>query len=472
MRLLDRPVCRLTALQTLCALTHQSNQKIRSEIALKTPNLLGLLDEEKDNWRVAELVLTIVSHSINTVAGGMEPPMAATLKALEVPRVLRMIIEQVSKPTSTSLLIDHAMDLLMGLSMHCSREFTSNPSALNFLLACSRSPDIQTRGHAVNGILRLAVKGSEPDNIIWDPQRLMTAMRQRMPDHLFDAVMDFGSMDQSEMFKIVLGLRQFQGAMMQAVEDRNLFDLGMKISDLVLQTEYSVVDGMFESEVASTGERDNYNFGLPFRNWADSLPHCAKALRAGGDPSLLDRADILDLKYMIRKRRTAEAQELALKALERNPNVPFFHYVRSLGADQREALRAAKKGLKCKGLTDYVRNAMFYRACENGASLGLQLIQGAVTDKQWDEAIAFIMGAWEDAKTFMQVAPPDARSMKSAIFHYYVLTMIIKGADIDVEFSEMKVSLVAISFRHALTIFLQFRMQKRNCRSQTILHVI
>ncbi len=71
----------------------------------------------------------------------------------------------------------------------------------------------------------LAVKGSEPDNIIWDPQRLMTAMRQRMPDHLVDAVMDFGSMDQSEMFKIVLGLRQFQGAMMQVVEDRNLLIL-------------------------------------------------------------------------------------------------------------------------------------------------------------------------------------------------------------------------------------------------------
>ncbi|KLO05720.1 hypothetical protein SCHPADRAFT_714482 [Schizopora paradoxa] len=438
MKLLEKSACRLTALQALCALTHRSDTKIRTEIAKKTPILLGLLDEDKDNWKVAELVLTVISHAVVSVVGDTKPPSSMTIKALDIPMLLHVVTEQVDKPTATSLLIDHALDILVGLPMHCGREISNNSSALNLLLACTRSPDIQTRGIAINGILRFAVKGSEPDNINYDPQRLMSSMQSRMPDHLVDAIMDFGPMDQSEMIGAAFGTKQFTSVMMQVVQNRNLFELGMKVSDMILQSEYAVVDGMFDSEVVGTGKRDNYDFGLPFRRWADSLPHCANALRAGGESYFLDKADILDLKYMIMKRRTAEAQELALKAIERNPNVPFFYYARSLGPGQQEALRAARKGLKCKGLTPYVRNAMLYRACESGASLGLSAIQNAGTDKQWDEAIAFIMGARDDAETFMVMAPPDARSMKSAVFHYYVLSMIIEGSDIDVEFSKMK----------------------------------
>lgn len=267
-----------------------------------------------------------------------------------------------------------------------------------------------------------------------------------MADHLLDALDDYGPMIKGEIFKTALTRRNFVEAMEKAMEDQDLYALGLKISDLILNVELSIVDGMVRCEDPITGEPDDYDFGLPFRRWLDSLPFCANTLRAraSGDPLLWDKADIMDLKYLILKRRMDEAQKLVSKSLERNPNVPFFYYIKSLGSNQADALRAAKKGLKCRATAkcDYVRFALLNRACDIAFGLGLQCLQTAGTDKEWDEGIAFIMSARKDALKFMGTAPPDARCMKNVTFQHFLLEIIIRGSEISMDFRELVVSFI------------------------------
>ncbi|KLO16152.1 hypothetical protein SCHPADRAFT_870193 [Schizopora paradoxa] len=441
MPLLNRKACRLVALQALCALSHHSSLELRTELAKKATNrLLDLLNEDSDDWRTTELVITVIDHCVSSLAGGKDIASAIVLRPFEVPRLLRAVVEQIRKATASSLLIDHALNMLVALALHCSVEFFNFSPAFNFLVACTRSPDIQTRGLAINGVLRLVVSKSQPDDGIYDAQAFLNAMEVRMPNHLVDALEDFGPVMKGEILQTAVGMRNFQDAMSKVIRDQDLYTLGLKISDLILKTEHSVVDGMFQSEDPITGQPDDYNFGLPFRRWPDSLPFCANALRARGDSSLLDKADIVDLKYFALKRKMDEAQVLVLKSLERNPKIPFFYYIRSLGSDQVDALRAAKKGLKCKGVADqdYVRNALLNRACEVASFLGLQRLQTAVTDKDWDEGIAFIMSAWKDAESYMKLAPPDARCMKTITYQHFLLGMIIKGCEISVDFGELE----------------------------------
>jgi len=47
-------------------------------------------------------------------------------------------------------------------------------------------------------------------------------------------------------------------------------------------------------------------------------------------------------------------------------------------------------------------------------------------DKKWEEGTAFLMSALEDAKRFMQEAPPDNRHMKNVLYWYILLSLLIK----------------------------------------------
>ena len=101
--------------------------------------------------------------------------------------------------------------------------------------------------------------------------------------------------------------------------------------------------------------------------------------------------------------------------MERNSQRAYFWYAITLSAGNVQSLRAAKQGMKCKTITPFVRFQMMQRAVERGGDMGIKILQDTpdTGDKKWEEGIAFLMSALEDAKTYIEQTPPDNRHMKN-----------------------------------------------------------
>ncbi len=177
--------------------------------------------------------------------------------------------------------------------------------------------------------------------------------------------------------------------------------------------------------LAETGESEVSDLGLPFTWWDDALPLCANELRTKG---MLDMADIIDLKYLLLKSRSDEAQSMAERAIQRNPRIGFFYYIQTFGTNLEEGLRAAKKGSNCPDLTNYVKHALLFRGIEIAFSMGIKRLEEANTGGQlWNEGIAFLMCALEDANEFMNSACPDNRAMKTVLCLQPLLNLDYQG---------------------------------------------
>lgn len=170
-------------------------------------------------------------------------------------------------------------------------------------------------------------------------------------------------------------------------------------------------------------------------------PQCAKAIRARALPSETYLADILDCKFLVMRARVPEAVAHAQAAIARTPDVAYFYYIVTLAADHVLGLRHAKKGLKCaRALTPFVRFALLHRGVDHAADMGIIALQEAAPgDVRWEEGLAFLISAWEDAKTFIEEAQPDERHMKNVINWYILLTLAIKGPEMNEDLSDLKV---------------------------------
>ncbi|KAI0054190.1 hypothetical protein FA95DRAFT_1552005 [Auriscalpium vulgare] len=435
--LLDSPVLSHMVLQTLSAVTHHGGLYVRIEIAKKTSAILQLLDEQPNDVLAGRLGITIICHSLGAVVQQEECPDPLLLKAVDVPRIIRTILSYMRKGGQSQTLIDHGLGALAGATQHCSKDFAGIPSAINLLVACARSPDIRTRATGLGAILRLHISDGRPDDTNADVQKFISAASRQWPDHIVDHIMDYG-MNRSDTFLMATAARDYQSLMMKAAQDHDLITLGLNLAQLIGRTEYSIAQGGFQVENPRTGKFEFADVGLPFKMWQDALPHCARAIRTRGRPDEADPADILDLKYYIMKSRMKEAHALARKSVERNPLIGFYHYVLSLGAEDADGLREAKKGLKCKVLTPYVRFGLLYRSAEHATELALRKLQDAMTTGQdLEEGFAFAMCALEDSKIFIDEAPPDARSMKSVIYIYTVMLLLVKGHELSPELHEL-----------------------------------
>ncbi|KAA1477626.1 hypothetical protein DENSPDRAFT_808815 [Dentipellis sp. KUC8613] len=441
MLILSKPTCYHVGLHALGSFTVHGGETVRVEIAKKTPMLLQLLAEHPDDMKAAELTITTISHAVAAVVCNEMPPDAKLLKPVDIPRMLRVIIELIRRPLfltlPTTLLFDHALSIISGATQHCHEAFQAYPAAIDFLVACSRSDDITTRAAGIAGILRLHMSDSEADALIPDSAKIMAAIQRGWPKHLKERLQE-GNPSDGEIFRMMRGMKDYQNAMLQVARDHDMYSLGLKIAELIPRSEYAILDGGFQAPDPRTGELTVQNIGLPFTMWHDALPLCANAIRARGRPDEMDKADMVDLKYLILKSKVAPAVVIARKAIQRNPHVGFYYYVLILGADLSEGLRLAKKGLKCPHLTPYVRFALLIHAAEYAADLALRSLQDASGGgKGLQEGVAFAMSALEDSQTFIDEAPPDCNKMRNAIYVNVLMSLLIKGHELSDDMREL-----------------------------------
>lgn len=449
--LLDIDPCRLLALRSLSSVAHQTqgsgSEAVFLELAKLASKLVGFLEEYPDDDALGELVVTILSHTLVPIQYKIDirlqnQPQVAVLKTIDMSRVLKQVTLQMQKPTAPKFLIEHGARLVSISAFHCSQAFLANPSSVNFLVAGLRSAEWETRSTCLNGLIRLFRLNSEQDFANLDPKVFF--QQRRLPDALADALADYGPF-RTETFITVKTARDFQGAMMGVLQDRDLHKLGLTLAELIVRTEYSIADGYFAAEDPRTGKRESgFDVGLPFQTYVEALPHCAKLLRQRAGPGELDKADILEIKYLIMKTRVPEAAEVAKKGLVRNPEVAYFYYARSMLADTTLGLRSAKKGIKCKQSTPFIRFQLLQRAVAHAGEMGLCTLEDASSpeDPKWEEGVAFLMSAWNDSKTFVAEAPPDNRHMRNVLYWNILLTILIQGPDTSANLEEIQVCLL------------------------------
>ncbi|KAI5117145.1 hypothetical protein M0805_000072 [Coniferiporia weirii] len=426
--LLKRPACCHVALQALCAITHHGGQGVRLQVAEKTPALLQVLEDRQDDDEAAELTLSVLAHSSTAVLSDDTTLDQKLFRTLEVPRLIRLAVSEVRKQTSSAPLISHALPLLTVAANHGRKELKDNPSATNLLVAFMRAPDVTTRTDAILGIMRLHMADSDNDELKLDPMRLLDKLRSPWPPHLDKAFMSYGP-TRIDLYNIMQSAGIFQKAVIKVAGDRDFYTMGRTIGPLIMRTEFSVLNGSFQSEDGKTVD------DLPFTYWLETLPLCAEALRARGKEADQELACTIELKHIVATRKLGRPENMMkiTSSIARFPQNGYFRLVLSFGLGDREGLRAAKKGLKCPGLTDYVRSALLYRSASIAATIGLETVQKAgSSDSLRGEGLALLKTAWEDAKMFLETASPDDRYMASMVDWYIILTFALHGAETSV----------------------------------------
>ncbi|KAK0442095.1 hypothetical protein EV421DRAFT_594135 [Armillaria borealis] len=457
---------RHVALRALSLITHHGGEDIRFEIARHSNELAKTLSKFPDDAAGSELVVSVLAHSVPAVvAYDTISPKPDIFRSLDMNIIIKEVTESMKRPSASTYLINHASELLSLSTLNCYDAFKQTPSALNFLVAGLRSADWAFRCTCLGGVIRFHRHEAEGDTRDMDPNKFMAAISRRFPSHINDVLLAYGP-EQCETYMTLKATRDFQDAMMKCAQDHDLYRLGLSIAPIILRTEYSVANGMFESENPITGQREIVDIGLPFTMWGDSLPHCAKAIRAKGNPSEADIADILDVKYFIMKARLPEAVRLAQESLKRNPHCAYYHYATTLLADPVKGLRAAKKGLKCKQTSPFIHFQLLRRGVSHAVELGLQKLQEAsrFDTVPWHEGVAFLTSAFEDSKTYIKQAPPDNRHMKYALYWNILLTLAIQGPDISVNLRELEKTRKQLQLADEISTFIGTPPPKTNER--------
>ncbi|KAF8217753.1 hypothetical protein K438DRAFT_1656655 [Mycena galopus ATCC 62051] len=436
--LLDVPSCRNLILRALTTVTHHGGIEIRMEIAKSYRPLLCVMKDFPDDPKAVELSIVTLSHCFVAALcdDGMklDPRLA---KSLDLEGVVKAITDALHKPSASRVLIDHSVQLLAAVTLHCKVP----PTTVNFLVAGLRSKDWIFKCTCLGALLRLHQNEAEEDQRGMDPMKFMACVSRPAPSHLNEVLRAYG-FEKCETYVTLKTTGEFQRVMMGVVSSHDLYSLGLTLAGFILRTEFSISEGRFEGEDPVTGKREVMDVGLPFTMWSDALPHCAKAIRNKGLPGQADIADILDMKFYIMRQRILDAVKIANAALKRSPGFAYAYYVLTLASDPVVGLRAAKQGMKCTNITPFVRFQMMQRAVEHAGEMGIQILQEAsgVDDKKWVEGIAFLTSAMEDAKTYINEAPPDNRHMKN-VSYWYILLRITIAEEISADLRELQGSL-------------------------------
>ncbi|KAF4563765.1 hypothetical protein EYR40_003098 [Pleurotus pulmonarius] len=436
--LLEFDFARHMALRALTTVTHHGGADCRVAIALHSPTLVALMEGYPDDTKIAELCIVTLAHCIAAVVSNPDPPPPSTIRAIGLQSVLQVTVDNIRKPDISHYAVNHAYSLLASSTTHCPEICNRIPSMIRFLVAGLRSKDWVARCTCLGGLIRLHAKDAEDDRLMLDPQRMITAF-ERFPLHIKDILVAYGA-PETEYFMTLSTSVANQKAFLQCAQDHDLYGLGLKLAALIVKTEFSIAQGAFQTENPRTGRMENTSLGLPFCMWSDALPFCAKAIRDKGKADEQHLANILEIKSLILKGGIPEAVTLARKGLESRPDVAYYYYAITLSSNAEEGLRAAKKGLKCAKITPFLRFQMLQRAVAHAGDLGVITLQDAPMDgdQKWEEGVTFLTSAYEDAKIYLEEAPPDNRNIKNVSYWYILLTLVIRGSEIDPSLSELK----------------------------------
>ncbi|KAJ3776438.1 hypothetical protein FB446DRAFT_682836 [Lentinula raphanica] len=421
LNLLNRDACRQISLHTLTNAGHHGGLSVRADLARNAPILVQTLKDHPDERPTVESIIAILSHSVGSVVNGdyQGPSMPDIHRSLDMKTILKLTVYHMKQPYATRFLIDHGLQLIFAASMHCASVFRSEPDLDMFLVAGLKSKNWGMRGTCLGAIIRSHIMGSPPD--VPTPGFLQPAPIERWPSHLGQILKQYGLSrcfltQQTDISYALMGI------ITSSHRTRDYYALGVKLADLTLVTEYSLP-------------------ASPFFPVEEIVPRCVQELRAKGTPADTNRADVLEMKLLIRLQDWHGVKTRGPQIVARNSKSAFVFYTLSLTPDAVGGLRAAKKGLKCTGkdTTPYLYFQLLRRAVELAADYGLCYFQADHEDQgkmKWEEGIAFLMSALEDSETFIDEAPPDNPYMIVMLYWNIILTITMQGPNANLKMVE------------------------------------
>lgn len=460
------PECRTPALQALATIVHHASQPVLTDIAHRTTRtLLLLLRSDGEPSRVHELCIIILTHAI-------APPQSIEVcrtDGVDFSSLIHSLTRAAHRPNATQTMQAHLLGFLRATASRLYFNIVADPSTVHFLVAQFSSTNFDTRGTALLALNDLHASGAEHERSSWDPNAYYKAALKAqtdLPEELIERMeVHIGSVMQNDIYVNVRATDEFQEAMTDVLEDKDMYALAKRLYAMVLATESSVPQGAFrgkDGELLSTEV-----VGLPFSSFVDALHHAAQTIRARGVPNEAIAADTLDVKYALLTRDYASVRRICAERIESDPHVGFFYYALVLSAGSSsgdpnlrrmptaERLKLAKRGLMCDGSTAYVRLGLHKVAAECAYKLGMDRLKaaagppmgpvdavhhtGSETESEdeelsprkklqaYTEAIVFLTSALDDAKAYTKGAPLDYRLHKNVLLLQIVLNIALEG---------------------------------------------
>lgn len=409
---------------------------MREELAVRTSKvLMNVIKQFPSDDRLLKLACAALTQTCFTLTHHDPLKTPARRHLLDTRRLIRLLVSIARKPGFMQLVAPY----LSGASCMCYDDFTAIPEAIDILISLIRCPQIRARMCGLGGIQRLYL-GHEEEDVLGSnitPEVLMKVLRTASSENsaLQSEMLAFGGYDKSEAYSVLQNMNDTSRVMNQLFHDRDFYSFGKAMAPLITKVEYLLLTAAWP-EVEARRTR------FPCRTYQDAWPLAAKAIRERGVAQEAYLADILDVKYLMSLGQEDESRAISVSLTGKHPNVPFFYYVASLREDNMQlGLQFAKKGLKCPGLTPYVRFNLLYCTLYNASQIAQDKLRFSVTASAQTiaEGFAYARSSIEDAETYMRQAPPDCRWMRPVIYIWIQMLLLLRGHELTLDSPELLV---------------------------------
>lgn len=323
------------------------------------------------------------------------------------------------------------------------------PTAIDFMVACMHSRAMRRRHSALVALYELYRKdvevppnaqgtpfitpASEPPNVrraldAYGRHRTDRVSNKRAVDSYFGLMSDFAAQRDPDLYSVGTELVHM------VLENERFF----RRCPLDPSSQYSPSDIRIDPTVLAS-------YGRPLRTFPDVFPLCVDAMRKRGGTANEDKADILEIEYLLITHRSSEACILARKALRRNPRIAFCYFVLADSeSDDRAMLRLTKDGLKCPDLPLYFRLWFLRRSAFMAHKIVLELLNYSQTTSDTLRAVteiqSLVNSALTDASLYLADCPPDAQDMPIMAYLHISMMLLARGHELSLDLSDFSVS--------------------------------
>ncbi|KAL0958067.1 hypothetical protein HGRIS_000245 [Hohenbuehelia grisea] len=422
-----------TGLQALFELATGHYPSIQAELAQHSSAMIDVVRKYPDDRLVADVLTQTLSRFLAALfnVGKSGTPDEKTLRVIDVPAVFRFLVDMVNPYSITGDRLNNTLSVLSLAVFHCPAVFKADLSLQRFVIAGLRCRDWGFRMTCLQILMALNDTGGDTGGDsegLFDLGKINNAFVRGFPVKIADAMSVYGK-ESCDLARTLWAVEQNEMVLehMQRDNDPDIYPLGLTLAKLIPETEHSILIPL-----------DSLATGGPLAT--NTLTLCAESIRYKGKPEELHLADFLDIKSSLLLGRSQDASRIARRAIERSPDVAYFYHVQADVEPSADALRTAKKGLRCKKISTFVRCELLYTAIVEAASLsGTLLMEAPLTGKESAELGATLLeGALEDAKTFLEIAPPDGLRVAGVACWHCMLTFLVHGPTMTADLYSLK----------------------------------
>ncbi|KAI0755782.1 hypothetical protein C8Q74DRAFT_1360822 [Fomes fomentarius] len=453
--LLEVESIRALALGSLAVVTQPgaSLMVYRAVVTLNAP--LARLAVNASDRNTAELIVCIMVHAAQGVLRTPYQPEGAVLDRMCMSMVLPNVLLVLRTPLVSYTLLNHALDLCLMSSRYFAEECRVTESFVPLLASFTRSNDLKVRTLSMCAIIHLSNGEQDVTEVPFYPHTLSEILAQGAPPSI-SHIVNMSNFDNLDLATIIRASVEYRRTMTSAEKGFDPCILGRRLAILVQR--HDLVVGEKQQE---PGRNTLHGSG----SWVDMFSQCARALRQTGSSQDMDSADVLEMKFLLIRRRAGAAVSLATRAITRNRNLAYGYLVISAASDGEQGLRTARKGLMCSGMTPFIRQQLLWRAVMFGALLGLQLMQEAWTPIGLAQGSLLLVSALEDTHRFVAEVPRDNFWLLPVLNWHIILTILVRGPELSDELLELQDTLLRLQNAADIMHYLRYTISHKQLDS-------